>query len=64
LVRKDAARGQGETVKALAEMLSCGSAADLGATLKNDYPLYFGQDVDTYETIRRLLKNGACNNNG
>jgi hypothetical protein len=60
IVRKEAARGEGETIKALAGILNCGSEQDLGAELKGQYDRYFGKDVDTYETVRRIINSGTC----
>lgn len=60
IVKKEAARGEGETIKALSSILNCGGEQKLGAELKGQYDLYFGQDVETFETVRRLINNGTC----
>ena len=60
VVQKDAARGEGETINALANILECKSAAKLGQAVKANYKTYFGDDVGSYETVRRLFNNGIC----
>lgn len=60
VVAKDAARGEGETITALADILECKSAANLGQAMKADYQTYFGDKVGSYETVRRLFNNGVC----
>ena len=59
-VRKEAAQGQGETIRALAEIMDCGGEQKLGAAIRGDYGHYLGDSVNSYETIRRLLKSGTC----
>ncbi len=64
VVRKEASRGQGETVRTIANMLNCHGENQLGSEMKNNYEQYFGNNVDTYETVRRLMKSETCSNNG
>ena len=64
VVRKEASRGQGETVRTIANMLNCHGELQLGTEMKNNYEQYFGNSVDTYETVRRLLKSETCASNG
>lgn len=64
VVRKEAARGQGETVRTIANMLNCHGENQLGSEMKSNYEQYFGNNVDTYETVRRLMKSETCSNNG
>ena len=60
VVRKEAAQGQGETIRALAEIMDCGGEAKLGLEMRGNYQRYFDQNVTSYETIRRLLSSGTC----
>lgn len=60
VVRKEASRGQGETVRTIANMLNCHGEQQLGTEMKNNYEQYFGNDVDTYETVRRLINSETC----
>ena len=63
-VHKEASRGQGETVRTIANMLNCHGEAQLGEEMKSNYEQYFGSNVDTYETVRRLMKSNTCSHNG
>lgn len=60
IVRKDAARGEGETVSVINDLINCGSVQALGQELRSNYDFYLGSDVNSYETIRRLTLNNTC----
>ena len=64
VLRKEASRGQGETVRTIANMLNCHGELELGAEMKNNYEQYFGNDVEAYDTVRRLLQSETCAANG
>lgn len=63
VVMKEAARGNGETVSALSSLLNCNESA-LATDLKSNFDFYFGQKVDSYESVRRMLKSGNCSIKG
>ena len=56
VVMKDAARGSGETINALADILDCSDASVLGANMQKNYSNYFDSKNNSYEISRRLLK--------
>jgi hypothetical protein len=60
VVRKEAARGQGDSIRALAEIMDCGGEEKLGAEFRGNYGHYLGDSINSYETIRRLIKSGTC----
>jgi hypothetical protein len=53
--RKEAARGQGETINGLAVILNCQDAASFGAKLQQNYPSVMKEGTSTYEQTRRIL---------
>ncbi len=55
IVMKDAARGSGETVDALASILGCRDTRVFGSKLQKGYDNYFNHGKNSYETSRRLL---------
>ncbi|MCB0412349.1 MAG: DUF3015 family protein [Bdellovibrionales bacterium] len=62
-LRKEAAIGQGESVDAVAMILNC-EKAEVRSEMKSHFDRYFSEDVDSYETVRRLLNSGVCPNQG
>jgi|GEM_PF-1215742 hypothetical protein len=63
IVRKDAVRGEGESLDALSMILHC-DKAEIRHELKGHFDHYLGQDVDSYETVRRLMNSGFCSTQG
>lgn len=63
VVRKDAARGEGETLTALSVILNC-QESTLSEEVRSKYDFYFGQDVNSYETVRRMINSGKCSVEG
>ena len=63
VVRKEAARGTGETVTALSMMLNC-DQGQLAEEVRQNYDYFFGQDVNSYETVRRMLSRESCQSEG
>jgi hypothetical protein len=60
IVRKEAAQGEGETIRALAEIMNCGGEAKLGREVRGNFDRYFAEEINSYETIRRLIASGTC----
>ncbi len=56
IVMKDAARGNGETINALADIFGCSDANVLGADMQKHFSTYFNPKNNSYEITRRLLK--------
>lgn len=63
VVRKEAARGEGETMTALSVILNC-SETKLTEQVRGNYDFYFGQEVNSYETVRRMINSGVCSVEG
>lgn len=63
VIRKEAAMGQGETVDAISMLLNC-DRTEVRSELKGNFDHYLGQDVDSYETVRRLMNSGLCSTQG
>lgn len=63
VVRKEAARGEGETVTAISVLLNCKEPA-LANDLRSQFDYYFGQNVGSYESVRRIMKSGNCSVEG
>lgn len=55
IVMKDAARGQGETIANLSEILNCNDSALLGQKLQQNYEKIFNESNSTYESTRQIL---------
>lgn len=54
IVKKDAARGNGETIANLSEIMNCKDSALFGRKLQQNYEQLF-DDENAYETTRRIL---------
>jgi uncharacterized circularly permuted ATP-grasp superfamily protein len=63
VVRKEAAIGNGESVAAISMLLNC-QKESLSNEIKSNYNHYLGQDVDSYETVRRIMNSGHCTTKG
>lgn len=63
VLRREAAMGQGESVDAVSMLLNC-SQTEVRNELKSNFDHYLGQDVDSFETVRRLIGSGHCGNQG
>ena len=55
-VRKDLARGTGETVSSLAYILKCKDANAFGNKMRENYGSILEDGISTYETTRRILQ--------
>lgn len=55
-VRKELARGRGETVESLAYILKCKDAQVFGDKMRENYGTILEDGISTYETTRRILK--------
>lgn len=55
-VRKDFARGRGETVSSLAYILKCQDSNLFGDTMRTNLESIFQDGISTYESTRRILK--------
>lgn len=53
-LENDIARGEGETLSTLNNMLGC--KADFGATLQNNYKAIYGEGANASETIQALAQ--------
>lgn len=62
-LRKEAAIGQGESVDAISMILNC-DQNQVRSEIKANFEHYLGQDVDSYETVRRLMNSGMCSTQG
>ncbi len=54
IVMKDAARGSGETLSALSEILSCKDSALFGRKIQKNYERIFSEKNSTYESTRQI----------
>lgn len=54
IVKKDAARGTGETIANLSEIMNCKDSALFGRKLQQNYEQLFDSE-NSYETTRRIL---------
>jgi hypothetical protein len=63
VVRKEAAIGNGDSVDAISMLLNC-QKESLSNEIKSNYNHYLGQDVDSYETVRRIMNSGHCTTKG
>lgn len=56
IIAKDAARGDGETIVALAAISGCASADAVGAKLQTDYATIFpNQSMSSYDVTKNIL---------
>lgn len=56
VIAKDAARGNGETIVALAVISGCGDAQAVGARLQSQYATIFpDQSMSTYDVTKNIL---------
>ncbi|MEO0336002.1 MAG: DUF3015 family protein [Pseudomonadota bacterium] len=63
VIRKEAAMGQGESLDAVAMLLNCDSVA-VSEKMKNNFDHYLGEEVDSFETVRRLMNSNVCSVEG
>ena len=62
ILRKEAAMGQGESVEAVSMILNCNK--EIRSEMKSHFDHYLGDDVDSFETVRRLMNSGFCSTQG
>lgn len=58
----DVARGQGETIEGLAQILGCSNSTQLGAELKANYSNVFGRPSATASELTSGVKNAVQKN--
>lgn len=61
IVKKDAARGDGESLEALGQILGCSDKAKFGQMMRDNFDSIFSPDNSTYESTRRILNNIKSN---
>lgn len=61
IVKKDAARGEGETVQALAQIMNCSNPAVFGQKVQQNYEAIFAAENDSYESSRQILSTIKAN---
>lgn len=59
---KEAARGQGETIEALAGLMGCGDSKSVGQELKAKYAEIFGATADDSGAVVRSIQNAVRGN--
>ncbi len=55
IVKKDAARGNGESLESLGQILGCTNSAKFGEMMQQNYESIFNPENSTYESTRRIL---------
>lgn len=63
VVRKEAAMGSGESVDAVSMLLNC-DRSEIRRELKGRFGYYLGEEVGSYETVRRIIHSGHCSIKG
>lgn len=61
IVKKDAARGDGESLKTLAQILGCSDSSKFGTMMQQNFENIFNNENSTYESTRRILNSIKSN---
>lgn len=56
IVKKDAARGEGETLDSLAAIFQCDNQVQFNREIRNSYSEIFNESNDSYQSSREILK--------